>query len=472
MRLAGHCSSSDAELLRAVLDPVQQTCYDAWLSKYLAAQCGFFEDPYIALLNPVPTAQKAIEAEGSNSGRKRNTGRSVGAPASASRQFLESGVPAQSRGTAETRQEEAQRPDQRLAALLDTDYGVDPVLLHGTYARVVGIRRLVAFVLERFGRASCICNDSPSVEVISVGAGMDSLPFWLLGKRLRPEMPEFGSEQRFPPNQELPTQLQYHELDMDQVAMLKASCIQRHEALARVVQASTSSSAMRGYRVESSASRLDAQQMTQVNTAGCSMHRAVSQYQVFVETPVYSLVAVDLAQGRSAIEAALGRTRRHRISPAGPNITLILLECVLAYLSEQEMLQLFEALREHTRDHPAILVCYDPIDLSDPFGRHMRKRLEERGAPLLGPNCTVNLAEAVRKLEMLFVPEAAPYSHARGLTMMQVYEHLRHDPTERSRLDQILALDETEELALLMRHYALIWVGNRHAGHMDVFGDH
>ncbi|KAK4531256.1 hypothetical protein CCYA_CCYA07G2113 [Cyanidiococcus yangmingshanensis] len=466
---ADSCSGDDTELLESVLGPVQRTCYDAWLSKCLAARYGYFDDPYIAQLNPLNGALKGTETSWSCSRRRsgHHAGSNTGAWASTT-----------SRTFCGTRQVQGshlpdKHEDTQRAPSLARDYQVDPVLLHGTYARVVALRRIVVSVLDMFWQMPHERSKALAVQVLSIGAGMDSLPFWLLAKETKTWTQTLDAGRTSDRKQEQlqRRQLRYDELDMEEVAMLKAACIQRHEALARAIQApghhEIRASSSRG----SSPDSLCAENMANEGVSCVSPHQVTREARVLVETPVYGLTAVDLGRGRDAINAALKHTRRHRCVSGGPRCTLILLECILAYLSPNDTAELFEVLREHFCDHPAVVVCYDPIDLSDQFGRHMRARLEERGAPLLGLNCTVNLKQAIRNLELLFVPDAAPHSHGRGLDMMQVYKRLLEDPSERSRLDRILVLDENEELALLMHHYGLIWVGNTHVGPLNLLGD-
>jgi len=520
MTSAGSRASTDEDVgLERLLGPVQRTCYDAWLSKCLAARCGFFEDAYIALLDPIQrlAADSATSCPQGRGERQRlpcqhgglSAAISDGSQRHASIPTVDRGgkpsgssAPHPGRGKAFR---EAAGPDfasSPYSACGDVDdgegtclnaaghqtlvggqrnghngagtaqllslglrvprslrvnsSGLDAVLLHGTYARVMALRHIMDTVLERLRLKAGASHQPPMLQLLSLGAGLDSMPFWLLERSRQASVAASSSYREVP----LP-QVRYHELDTEQVASLKALCIRRQAALARAIQAPVADVQARG------AGSADA--YAGVAVAGAQAPDVASKVQVVLETPVYALIAADLCSGRSVLGAALERLRRHGGMRREPSFTLILLECVLAYLSPADTVNVLEALREQFANHPALLVCYDPIGLDDAFGRHMQQRLEERGAPLQGLNCRATLDEAVRNFESLFAPGAASKHPGRGMDMMEVYQRLRDDVCERSRIERIVALDEVEELRLLMRHYGLIWVSNEHAEVFDFF---
>ena len=99
------------------------------------------------------------------------------------------------------------------------------------------------------------------------------------------------------------------------------------------------------------------------------------------------------------------------------------------------------------------LVIYDPVNPSDAFGRKMLENLTERSIHMPGLTQFKTLADHVKRLHEVGVPNAHAW------TMRDCWNRI---PTELKQWTQQLEMvDEEEEWNLLADHYAFIqgWRG-------------
>lgn len=192
-----------------------------------------------------------------------------------------------------------------------------PLINRGTFARVTFVRRRVA----RFVAA----QRSAGVQVVSLGAGFDTLPFVLMGAD--------GGVRR------------YVELDFVDVVAAKATAVKGTPAVAAVFDS--------------------------VRTEGAGL---VADG---LGGAQYCLAACDL-RDMGAVRAALDDAGVSREAP-----TVFISECVLVYM-EPAASDALLAMGAHDFSGPRAWVNYEPVRPGDPFGEQMVANIALRGSPLLG----------------------------------------------------------------------------------------
>lgn len=167
----------------------------------------------------------------------------------------------------------------------------------------------------------------------------------------------------------------------------------------------------------------------------------------------YHLAACDLRCPASVRRALAGSAW----SGAAP--TLLLAECVLAYLRPEPAAALLRAL---ALDHPcAALLLYDQCNLGDRFGEVLVRNMGARGCGVCGASALAARgppAERALRLTQL------GWERARAWDMTQMWRALPLH--ERARVERLEMLDEGELLQQLHKHYALAL-----ATRSDLFAD-
>lgn len=157
-------------------------------------------------------------------------------------------------------------------------------------------------------------------------------------------------------------------------------------------------------------------------------------------TMTYALHAVDLRKTNELDDA---------IATAGMDTqrpTLVVLECVLAYLEAEEATAV---LAWAARTFPtAAVVTYDPTRPDDAFGRQMLVNLNARGCPFRSIAAVSDPERHAARLRQ------CGWARAECCDMNAVYRHLL-DPHSRRAAEQLEMLDELEEWTLMLAHYAL-----------------
>ncbi|KAI0295199.1 S-adenosyl-L-methionine-dependent methyltransferase [Russula brevipes] len=269
-----------------------------------------------------------------------------------------------------------------------------PLINIGTHLRAWGIDHLVDgwFRLAREGK----------VQIVSLGAGSDTR-FWRLA------------------NGPHSTQLQrYIEFDFAENTSRKVMSIRKNRVLSAA---------------------LGSEDVISVGGGGTALR-----------TPVYNLFPVDL---RAPLPS---RTRpgdddsepEPLLSPTLP--TLLLFECVLAYMSPAASNALIQWFVDY-------------------FASPRPARAESRGVSLPGAEAHPDLASLSRR----FLDRG--FTTARALTLREIRRGYV-EPRELRRLARLEMLDEVEELELVLEHYAVSWgakvpeewVAHRGDGGADAWG--
>ena len=163
-------------------------------------------------------------------------------------------------------------------------------------------------------------------------------------------------------------------------------------------------------------------------------------------TSSYRLVAADL-RDVDALDTSL---RAAGLDAAKP--TLVLCECVLAYL-DPERGDALVAWSRRTFAAACLFVAYDVVapKTGDAFGRVMLSNFKDRGAPLLGA------AESLDAVRGRF----GDYEASDVRDMRAVYEALvLRQPAELRRISALEIFDDPDEFNLIMAHYCFALAGS------------
>ncbi|KAF4587211.1 Leucine carboxyl methyltransferase superfamily [Ophiocordyceps camponoti-floridani] len=134
--------------------------------------------------------------------------------------------------------------------------------------------------------------------------------------------------------------------------------------------------------------------------------------------------------------------------------TLLLSECCLCYLSDQDSSRVLAYMEEKLQR--LALAVYEPMPLDDSFGRMMLSNLEAR-------RIRMPSAERYRDAEGQEARlRRAGFVHVGHATVEEIWDEWVDDE-EKARLDALEGLDEVEEWRLLAAHYVVAW-GNKGAG--------
>lgn len=169
----------------------------------------------------------------------------------------------------------------------------------------------------------------------------------------------------------------------------------------------------------------------------------------------YALLPCDL-RNVSDLKAAL--EEKGHVEYGAP--TLVILECVIAYLDGSHTRNILRYLADHFTAGCCV-VLYDMIGPEDPFGQQLIYNVESRGCPLPGIRSFPSKASHIQVLQ-----EAGFTSGVGVHTMLEVYREYV-DAKERGRIERIEFLDELEEWNLIMSHYCLSYAFK---GDAKVFG--
>ena len=262
-----------------------------------------------------------------------------------------------------------------------------PLLNRGTFARTTSVRSVV----EHFLTTMCSSDGSSPGQVVSLGAGMDALPFELI----------------------------------------KCGCL--HANACRFIEVDTAAIVAQKRRVLTAhAARLFPGEL--INEEHDGILRAGD---------VYALAVADVMQGthehlRSVLSACGVKTTRP---------TLFILECVLVYWKPTDSDALLRFLAHEFCQHAALLV-YEQVCPGDAYGEQMINNLEQRGCPLLGV-CETPDALAAKLMRAGWHDAGA----LNMLQVWDEPKLVR--AASRKRAFRLEPLDELEEWVLIQSHYAL-----------------
>jgi len=322
-------------------------------------------------------------------------------------------------------------------------------------------------VVHSFLRQSGDAASGRGAHIVSIGAGSDSR-FW-----------------RIQADPDLRAHLaHYTELDFRAITEAKVRSIRKSQTLSSVLIPTTS----------------DPGPLAQVD-----------QRDATILSEKYSLLPCDLrtiareepdpaGSSSTSIGALIRAHIQHHSGSdrgAGRRRTLILAECVLAYLDPRDadaLLSWFAALvgsagasdhDDHAQDQSqmragsdVLLLSFDmsvegsgrgDVEGGGRFGRMMLQNIESRGLPLHGARAystpsaytrryariLSTAAERARSREGVHPTEAGLSVRTDAKTLTQLWNEL--EASEKMRISRLERLDEVEELEMLMDHYCISW---------------
>ncbi|PHH88053.1 hypothetical protein CDD83_8052 [Cordyceps sp. RAO-2017] len=269
-----------------------------------------------------------------------------------------------------------------------------PIINRGTYVRTRALDMMVAAFLAE--------PDQPGAEgkkqIISLGAGTDTRPFRLL------ESPRSQG-------------LVYHEIDFE------PTCDRKYQ-IARATAAVSG------------------------NWDHVEGPRGGSWTATWRQGGQYHCHAADLRDIRAGLAAAMGSAIRTDLP------TLVLSECCLCYLSHHDaeaVLNFFQS-----RIAQLAVVMYEPMPLSDVFGRIMVSNLRARNISMPSAEHYKNEEGQEGRLR------EAGFETVGHATVGEAWDTWV-GAEEKARLDALEGLDEVEEWKLLAAHYVVAW-GTKRTG--------
>ncbi|KAG5466875.1 hypothetical protein LSCM1_01052 [Leishmania martiniquensis] len=163
-----------------------------------------------------------------------------------------------------------------------------------------------------------------------------------------------------------------------------------------------------------------------------------------IRSPHYSAIGVDLRVASTKLLDSL-----HHHSPAGfaaTNPTIIYAECVMQYMPHEDAAELLTLVAASFRN--AVFVAYDQVSPLDSFGRVMQHSLRQKGSPLLGIQTSPDGAHMVRRAR------AAGMRHAWWGNFYRISAWCLADD-ERERVEALEDFDELEEWSEMCEHYGI-----------------
>lgn len=269
-----------------------------------------------------------------------------------------------------------------------------PLMNRGSWLRAMAFENAV----RRFYHSMVVPqhadpSTAPVIQVISFGSGVDTLCFRLMSKKS-------------PLDASHPLRIaSFVEIDLPELVDEKRTIIQRTPELL---------------------------QLTAVNDVVGSYH----------------LEAGDL-ENAAAIVSILQRTVQ-------PNIpTIILAECVFAYLKSEAVDELLENVVAgfFNGNDMVALASYDAIEPNDRFGTMMAENLKERGIVMRGIRGCPSVASHVERCQRHGLKSC------KGVSMKALY--LTVPKTLQVKLNQLEMIDDWDEWDLVHNHYCFIfgWKG-------------
>jgi len=164
-----------------------------------------------------------------------------------------------------------------------------------------------------------------------------------------------------------------------------------------------------------------------------------------LRSPIYNLLPVDLRRPPSATLAPLVAPL---LDPSLP--TLLLCECVLAYLLPTASDAILRWFSEYIQTGVLGVAVYEMFGLDDAFGRVMKTNLKSRNVEIPGAEPYASFDSLAQRFLRL------GFTNANALTLRDIRRsHI--EPPEQARIARLEMLDEVEELELVLQHYAISW---------------
>jgi len=271
-------------------------------------------------------------------------------------------------------------------------YPRSPLIHRGYYSRVMAMRKTVEKFLDR-------CPVAGGVQIVNLGAGMDSLYFCLR------DNPKTWRED-----------LVYFEVDFPEVLSKKLSSILKKQALWPMLDATSQEDLI----------------STELGPSGTRELR----------TPHCKFVSTDMRIAPELADSMVAAGFRTDVP------TLFLAECVMVYMQAMHGDNIIQWASSAT-SAPSAIAVYEQFNPSDPFGKVMVENLMQRGCPLLSifdyPTLESQRARYTQR----------GWDQAFAGSMNEIYsKHL--DQKDVERIHKLEMMDEFEEWYLIQAHYFLL----------------
>lgn len=279
-----------------------------------------------------------------------------------------------------------------------------PLIHRGYYSRVAGIRRSVLSFLES-------CPRGGGVQIVNLGAGLDTTYFWL-----RQDPSRWRED------------LTYFEVDFPEVLSKKISALIKKPKLWPMVDAAT--------QEELVASQLSASGTREIRTKH------------------FRTVSTDMRIMPELTSSMTGAGFR------GDVPTLFVSECVLVYMQAMHGDGIISWASSSVPNAPSAMLVYEQTNPGDPFGKVMVDNLMRRGCPLLSIFEYPSLA-ATRDRYL-----QRGFDRCALLDMNEVYSKYL-DQADVERCHKLELMDEFEEWRLIQAHYFLLAAARAPGGDED-----
>ncbi|RHY01099.1 hypothetical protein DYB36_002392 [Aphanomyces astaci] len=275
----------------------------------------------------------------------------------------------------------------------------------GYYLRHIAVERAVSLFLQA---ATDHHGDGRPVQIVSLGAGFGTLFFRLAGK----------TDTGHPP-------VRMFEVDCDAISSQKVALLK------------ASPSTFFGANGQVTA--------TDTTTLAATVHHDNGN------TSTYVAFACDLGN----VTLLARHLAAYGLDPTLP--TLVLAECVLAYLTPEASTSLLRWTAEALAE--CMFVAYDPIGLTDSstFGAQLQQYFDNKGCALRSTSIMPSVQGYARLLRHV------GWRCIRLGHMNAIYDALT-TPTERRRVNALEPFDELEDWVLTNHHYGVLVASNNMIG--------
>ncbi|ETV84108.1 hypothetical protein H257_03418 [Aphanomyces astaci] len=280
-----------------------------------------------------------------------------------------------------------------------------PLIHRGYYLRHIAVERAVSLFLQA---ATDHHGDGRPVQIVSLGAGFDTLFFRLAGK----------TDTGHPPVRMF--EVDCESISSQKVALLKASPSTFFGANGQVTA-------------------------TDTTTLAATVRHDNGN------TSTYVAFACDLGN----VTLLARHLAAHGLDPTLP--TLVLAECVLAYLTPEASTSLLRWAAEAVAE--CMFVAYDPIGLTDSstFGVQLQQYFDNKGCALRSASIMPSVQGYARLLRHV------GWRCIRLGHMNAIYDALTTS-TERRRVNTLEPFDELEDWVLTNHHYGVLVASNNMNG--------
>jgi len=290
-----------------------------------------------------------------------------------------------------------------------------PEMSRGYFARVSSMRTVIHKFLD-----SHTVNSKPQCQIISIGAGYDTMYFNLTDEGKLP--------------------LKYIEMDFMRVISSKIRLIKSKKALFEKIQ-------LESKPIDIVVSDIIDEAPSLFKLPTSTVPSAMSSIQPGKDliTPQYSLVSVDL-RNLDELDKKLKECQLNRDLP-----TLIIAECVLIYMSSDYSNALLCHLSKSFRQ--CCFLNYEQVNLSDKFGEIMLYNMQQRSCKLAGSDACSSIESQITRFK------TNGFTSCQCITLTDFYL-TKLDKKERQRIESLEFLDENELLIQLLDHYCICIAAN------------